>query len=308
MIEAMLLTGGQSAPGEMIFTTPGTYTVDVPLGVSRVAMVGVGAGANGIASRGGGGGALVYANNVDVANYNTLKITVGAAGVASVVQGLLTAAGGNNANGGVGSGGTGGGSGGSGGGYATGDTNAYGGGGGAAGRYTVPGGNGAVGSTRQEFWDYRYDWETIRRVTMSEVPAYLGWPYDYLHPGTFANLADIESSVSPGDYPDGSVVVIRTSIYAYYMQAIHTARYRMSAYVSVDPTGSIGMGRGGDSLNDGEGVDLFGSNATPANNGYGFGGGRNRPGGGGAVRIIWGEGRSFPSNAGQAESETVEVY
>ena len=142
--QQLLLTKGISAaPGQVQFTTPGTYFWTCPAGVYIVSVVCVGAGGSVYETAGGGGG-LRYGNNIPVSPGTSYQVVVG--GMAGYNGGLssfnsdIVAYGGTTGTyddpgkGGSGYGGNGGGSGGSGG------AGAYGGGGGAGG-YTGNGGN-----------------------------------------------------------------------------------------------------------------------------------------------------------------------
>lgn len=68
--------------GEISFTTPGTYTWTAPAGVTSVSAVVVGAGGMGAQNTfGGGGGALAWKNNITVVPGTSYEIVVGAGGV-----------------------------------------------------------------------------------------------------------------------------------------------------------------------------------------------------------------------------------
>ena len=67
-------------PGQVVFDTPGTTTWTVPNGVTSVSVVCIGAGNNGGQSSGlhpGGGGALVYGNNIPTTPGATINLQVG---------------------------------------------------------------------------------------------------------------------------------------------------------------------------------------------------------------------------------------
>ena len=151
----------QSRPGQVQWTTPGTYSWVVPEGVYSISALCVGAGGgarrydSSVGGAGGGGGGLRYAKKIPVTPGETLTITVGAGvvgangGVTTISRGstiLLQATGGVagwNFAGAGGDGSTldsniGGGNGGSGG--AKGASQVEGGGGGGAGGYSGDGG------------------------------------------------------------------------------------------------------------------------------------------------------------------------
>lgn len=160
-------------PGQQAYTTAGTYSWTAPSGVTSVCVVCVGGGGgggnSGDGAGGGGGGGLGWKNNISVTPGQTYTVVVGAAGGSaqsggtsyfsstSVVQGVGGGAGTSASNGTGGSGGgytgDGGGNGGNGGqGYSgdgTSDNIAEGGGGGGAGGYSGTGGNGASYYTSQ---------------------------------------------------------------------------------------------------------------------------------------------------------------
>ena len=75
-------TSPPAPPGQQAWTTPGTYSWAVPDGVTSVSIVCIGGGANsydasdGKGGRGGAAGALAYSNNVAVSPGETLTIIV----------------------------------------------------------------------------------------------------------------------------------------------------------------------------------------------------------------------------------------
>lgn len=154
----LMAAAGSEAPGQVAFTTPGTYSWTVPAGVTKVCVVCIGGGGGGgmiygssTSGAGGGGGGLAYWNDLSVSPGQILTINVGNGGI-NTYEGQIhggessclgcVAYGGRSAgyydlgNGGnfYGSGGSGG-SGGDG-------ASSYGGGGGSAGDYS---GDGAAG-------------------------------------------------------------------------------------------------------------------------------------------------------------------
>ena len=92
-------------PGEVTFTTVGANTFTVPAGVTQVSVVVVGGGGSGPAGSsntgGGGGGGLCYLNSISVVPGASISVIVGAAGGAgtaggaSSFNGTLIAAGGS---------------------------------------------------------------------------------------------------------------------------------------------------------------------------------------------------------------------
>lgn len=76
-----------SLPGQQQWTTAGTYSFVVPLGIYSLSVVGIGAGGSGgwnksagNSGTGGAGGALVYTNDLLVYSGEVLTIVVGAGG------------------------------------------------------------------------------------------------------------------------------------------------------------------------------------------------------------------------------------
>ena len=69
-----------AALGQQEYTSPGTYSFTVPAGVGEVSAVAVGAGGSGAHANGGGaggGGALAYINNFNVSPGDVLQVVVG---------------------------------------------------------------------------------------------------------------------------------------------------------------------------------------------------------------------------------------
>lgn len=83
------ITTPNSPPGQVTYTTPGTYSWTVPDGVYYISMLTIGAGGGGGPANdsthgggGGGGGGLAYVNSYSTTPGTTLSIIVGAGGVA----------------------------------------------------------------------------------------------------------------------------------------------------------------------------------------------------------------------------------
>jgi hypothetical protein len=85
-----------SPAGESAYTTAGTYSFVVPSGVTSIAAVAVGGGGggggspggSGQSSGGGGGGALVWGNSIPVTPGETLTVVVGAGGAGGSSSGV----------------------------------------------------------------------------------------------------------------------------------------------------------------------------------------------------------------------------
>ncbi len=84
MIKSKLLTLSGDTDiyiGEQLFETPGTYDIAVPLSIRRVHACCIGAGSQGDHNLGGGGGGgLCWANDIEVAPGEIVRIVVGLAG------------------------------------------------------------------------------------------------------------------------------------------------------------------------------------------------------------------------------------
>ena len=76
------IQSGASPIGQVEYTTAGTYSCTVPAGITSVAAVCVGAGAISACRTGSGGGGLRYINNLPVTPGETLSVVVGAPGLA----------------------------------------------------------------------------------------------------------------------------------------------------------------------------------------------------------------------------------
>jgi hypothetical protein len=88
--------------GEVSYTTPGTYSWTVPAGVTKVSFVAIGPGGRGSQASlrlSGGGGALVYRNDLPVTPGQTLAVVVGDAGIASSFGGATAGAGASGSSG-----------------------------------------------------------------------------------------------------------------------------------------------------------------------------------------------------------------
>ena len=79
---ASQIIGDFAPPGQAEFTTPGTYSWTAPLGVTSVSVVCVGGGGSGAAYFGcaGAGGGLAYKNNISVTPGQSYTVIVGVGG------------------------------------------------------------------------------------------------------------------------------------------------------------------------------------------------------------------------------------
>ena len=276
---AFSLTITGLAPGQVAYTTPGTYSWTAPAGVSSVSVVAIGGGGGNTVPwsdyssglRGGsGGGELRWKNNITVIPGNSYQVVVGGPGQYGTSNGGVTSTNGGNssfnsttvlANGGGrgpnttsggvgGSGGTGdgGGNGGAGGNVLSGRM----GGGGGAGGYSGNGGAGGNGS------------DTNNALTYGQSGSGGG-----AGGGRGGNVSSFIGNAGGG-----------------------TGIFGEGASGAGDTDGGFGA-RGGDGSG-GSGGSYGGSasaNSLNSNiNNFYFGNGV-----GGAVRIIWGTGRAFPS-------------
>lgn len=261
--------------GEAVFNTPGTYQWTAPMGVYSVCAVAVGAGAGGESLRGGGGAGLGWKNNIPVTPGQTYTVQVGKGGIAPV--GILA----TNATDGsdsffidigtvAGLGGksdknankaVGGGFVGDGGGNGGKSTNGRGGGG--AGGYNGPGGNGGL------------DWPTAGQGGSAGGGSVLNTTGTEENGNHYPVAGGGVGIFGQGDSATGGPVSIDASI--------NIDQYR--------------YGRAGSGGEDGRWTtDGW---HTSSGGKYGGGGGHMGEGGDGAVRIVWGENISFPTNAAQ---------
>ncbi|GAB5388277.1 MAG: hypothetical protein Alpg2KO_12450 [Alphaproteobacteria bacterium] len=270
--------------GQHQFTSPGTHNWVAPSGVTSVSVVAVGAGGGGGGchlssvgdNAGGGGGALVYRNNIRVTPGQSYTVIVGTGGArttgcngnsggSSSFGGLFTAGGGSGAvgasggNGGTPSGSyTAGHSGGRGG-----NSGSYGGGGGGAAGYSGNGGAGGSGASSSG-------------VTGAAGAGGGGGGGASGHGGGGGGGVGINgigsSGASAGGAPGGCGG-----------GRLGNGGSGGSNGVNGGTNGTCGGGDGGD----------FGGGGSGGADGARTSGG----GGDGAVRIIWGTGRSFPNNA-----------
>ena len=256
--------------GQAEFTTPGTTTWTAPAGVTLVFVVAVGGGGGGnlyqetagnvIRNTGGGGGGLGWRNNITVVPGQSYTVVVGSGGAGA--NGATNTAGGNGGDS-----------------YFNSPSTVKGGGGqganpngGSGGTFTGDGGgNGGVGGQVTTFAPVGY------------VVGGGGGAGGYSGDGGKGGVNQGNASENPsGDgqgggggggiqWGGGGVGILGEGA--------------SGSGVS----GNAGVGKGGSGGNDGD------SSGTSSGGLYGGGAGYNRDGGNGAVRIIWGPNRSFPS-------------
>jgi hypothetical protein len=80
-VETLVFTTGEPpSTGQQAYTSPGTYTWVAPVGITSISVVCIGAGAPGQNSpeAGGGGGGLGWKNNISVVPGNSYTVVVGA--------------------------------------------------------------------------------------------------------------------------------------------------------------------------------------------------------------------------------------
>jgi hypothetical protein len=265
--------GCTMATGEVTYSTPGSATFVVPAGITSVSVVVVGGGGGGPASTcncgGGGGGGLCYLNSIPVTPGASIPVVVGAGGAAGAVgtqssfNGTLIAYGGgagsSSGPGGAGGSGTGGTcySGGTGGSFTGGGSPYHAGAGGAAG-YA---GNGGQGS-----------WASGSSCQNNATAGSGGG-------GGGGGGGSDPANCGGGSGAGGGGVGL----------------FGQGANGSAGPSscscGGWGTGGGG-----GSGGTAGTGTSTGVGGNYGGGGGSGA-GAPGAVRIMWGPGRSFPSSA-----------
>jgi hypothetical protein len=307
--------------GSVLYQSTGTFSWTAPAGVTSVSVVCVGGGASasGYFGVGGGGGALAYKNNITVVPGNSYTVVVGAgglstggsnnvtgvnggassftAGFGTMTAGGGTVTGGATANSGSATGGVpsgvydGGGNGGgcpgpySGGASAGASTSYYGSGGGGAGGYSGNGGSGGGSGSGSGSGSY------------TSATAGSG--------GGGGGGQGQPQGNSPTDWNDGG----GGGVGVYGQGASGSAGTQIIVYNSAGHCGGYGGSGGGDGVSPS-------ANTTSGNGGnYGGGGGSFHGyyttfvvgrGANGAVRIIWGSGRAFPSTGDlSAINETV---
>jgi hypothetical protein len=257
-----------SDSNETTYSTPGTYTFTVPTGVTSVCAVAIGGGGGGCdgyiadaIGNAGGGGALSYVNDISVTPGQQITVTVGSGGsyLASTGNGTNNAGGNSSLGSFVVAGGGRGGS-----------KTASGGAGGTV--ITGTGGAGGAGGGGT------------------------GSSYSYFGGGGGAGGYSGAGGAG-GQYMNAAGQI-----------APEGSGGGGGGGASGSTLGQCGIGGGtslyGQAANGQGGVSLYykhggcGSTWAGKNRYTGFGRGGITSGGGGAVRIIWGVGRSFPSNAG----------
>ena len=275
-------------PGGALYETPGTYSWVAPVGVTSVSVVAIGGGCGGTRGRsstyryGGPGGGLGWKNNISVTPGQSYTVVVGAGGTsagaggdsyfinATTVKGgggqIPTGTGKNltTRSGGGSYIGDGGGKGGD-------CANAYdafkAGGGGGAGGYSGQGGHGGGGASNNS------------------------------SPTSGAGGAG-GGGGGAGAYYSGGGGGGGTGVYGQGPNGTAGANAGF-------PNGGTGASGGSGGSNGGNGGGQYGIGGSPGLYGAGAGSGDNTPAGGsGAVRIIWGDGRAFPSTNVDLASST----
>lgn len=293
-------------PSQSLYNTAGTFTWTAPAGVTRVHAVCIGGGGStgSVHCGGGAGGGLGWKNNIVVVPGTGYTVVVGAAGTKNAASqaasnggdsyfiSTSTVKGGGglgtvNATGGTGGTytGDGGGNGGNGGNYGAVGGNPYTGGGGGAGGYSGRGGQGQNGAT-----------ENVSSVDQSPLVASGG-----AGGGGAGGLGDGNANGNFGGTAGGGGGV---SVYG------KGSTYGIDGSAGISYTGlaSYGLGGGGGSKgtggHGGQGAGLalcYGANGgtygggSSSGSNAGLSGAQGGTPGIGAVRIIWGPGRTFPS-------------
>lgn len=277
---------GKNSPGQVLFSTPGTYNWTVPSNVNSISAVCIGGGGGSTATwrftlpnlifyyvggQGGGGGALAYQNNITVTPGEILTVIVGLNGAANTTtsqasdgrpsriqrSGTDLVAAGGGTRGIIGN-----------------DPNS-----GAGGIVIVgsgfPGGAGSVGRVSQ--------------LTSGNAGGGGGGAGGYSGPGGNGSNTGSGANGSGGAGGGGA-------------REINTLTDNGGGGVGVFGEGP--SGNGGTDASPGGGGGSGGGVGGITGGSYGGGGGGaenngsgvpGTPGGGGAVRIIWGNNRSFPS-------------
>tara|TARA_R110002074_G_scaffold15709_2_gene53483 strand:+ start:543 stop:1862 length:1320 start_codon:yes stop_codon:yes gene_type:complete len=259
-------------PSSYLFSTAGTHSWTCPSGLTKVSVVAVGAGAEAGATAGGGGG-LGWKNNISVTPGQSYTVVVGAGGSGKANEHSYfintTTVMGQGGNGATGGGYVGDGGGNGGDGQGAGTYQACGGGG--AGGYSGDGGDGKSGTTGQA--------------------------------GNGQGGGGGGSMANSGTYTIGGGGV---GVYGQGTNGVGgLANIHPNQHPTTTSAGTGGSGGGNPSSSYGH--------TAGGNYGGGGGGGGSGVGGGdagaGAVRLIWGPFRSFPStnvsNASNVNAETV---
>ena len=90
-IQQAFMVLGIVPPNYEKFETPGTYSVNVPPGITEVSIMAIGAGGGGQIESGvagGGGGGLIWSDNISVSPSEVLEVHVGAAGTGESATGI----------------------------------------------------------------------------------------------------------------------------------------------------------------------------------------------------------------------------
>lgn len=281
--------------GQQAYTSAGTYTWTAPAGVTSVSVVAIGGGGggalglgyNGVGLCGGGGGGLGWKNNIQITPGATYEVVVGGGGAR-----------------GYGTGGTGGNS------YFIGANLVLGAGGqggslsaGAGGIYVGDGG-GAGGSSAPQGGNFR-------GTGGGGAGGYSGKGGDGAGPGGTGQAGLGGGGGGAGARSDG--------------QAGSGGGGGGVGILGEGASGAGGVanadtgGKGGSGGADGQaGQAHQGTAATAAGSGGAYGGGgggaasnfgteQSRPGAGGAVRIIWGVNRAYPSTDVQDKAAATEI-
>lgn len=285
-----------SVSGEIVYTTTGTYSWVVPAGVTSIAGVCVSGGCGGGSRYGGKGGAVSYGNNIPVTPGETLTITVGAAGNGSNTTGSGVSTGSLNAGGGsrisrdttylvLAAGGNS---------YAQ-----------SVGTYSV-GGDGGNGLSQVGTYGTVYNGgggggAGGYAITTASVDGGSGNGGNGLNGGAGGGGRDtspareITGSTTYGNYSYGSSGRAGggVGLYGRGSNGAGGANTTAPTYGAGGSGGAAGTSTSGGFYGGGGGggyTKSVGTISNPAN-------ATGDDGGNGAVRIIWGTGRSFPSNA-----------
>ena len=256
--------------GQQEYTTPGGFTWTCPAGVTSVCVVAVGAGGDGNGSNGGGGGGLGWRNNISVTPGQSYTLQVGgyssgSSGTNSYFIDVNTVMGGGGTNFQSGGGytGDGGGAGGNGG-----NQSAGGGGGGGAGGYAGDGGDGGNGVASPNF-------SQGGNGTGGGGGGASGCNHEGGAGGGVGLQGQGSDGIGANDADQHSA-----GIDYYY------------GHCGKGGSGGYPISHGADPKASFPPINEYG---TYTGIGGGGGGGTGVGGGHGAVRIIWGGGRAFPS-------------
>lgn len=272
--------------GQVAYTTAGTYSWTAPAGVTSVSVVAVGGGGGGgyqWSSGGGGGGGLGWKNNISVTPGQTYEVVVGAAGPYQPNATSSAAAGGNSYF------------------ISLATVSGYGGGQGGPSATSSGGGRGGgyVGDGGGRGGDGAYEGSWTRAG--AGAGGYSGNGADSGNSTGTAAPTGSGAGAAGGYYSSTYGVPAGGGVGIFGRGADGVAR---GNYYGGGGGSGGANGRGGEGSGESGYYNINGGDYGGGGGGSGtsYGGG---PGGKGAVRIIWGAGRSFPNTLTADQGNTI---